>query len=357
MAKKKQGMFSGRTARSMEKPKNAYGYLKIPNDVNVFKPEGGTEVIFDIIPYPVNDAAHMDNRKYEDDAQVGNFWWKRPVKVHKNVGPEEVAIVCPTTIGKKCPICEYGSQRRKAGDEWDDIKDIFPKDRTIFLVSIVDASECEVDYPSGDVYLMDVSYHTFTKYLLEEVDRAIDNDNFPDPYDGMSLKVFFRTKKIGKNPFTEAGKIDFVSREEQYTEEFMGTLPSLDDALVIKNYKEISALYFGMEDLEEDDVDKDEIIDEVEEVPERKKKTTSRKTPRTPEKKEPVAEEEQSEPEPKPTPKPTPRKKKEEEPTRTASTQTCPVKLKFGVDFDQYNECDNCKVWDDCKEAFAATQK
>ena len=346
MAKKKAGMFSGRTARSMEKPKNAYGYLKIPNEMNVFKPEGGTEVIFDILPYPVTDDHHLDNQKYEDDARVGDFWWKRPVKVHRNVGPEEISIICPTTIGKKCPICEYGSQRRKAGDDWDEIKEIFPKDRTIFLISIVDATECEIDYPAGDILLMDQSYHTFTKYLLEEVDRSIDNDNFPDPYDGLSLKVYFREKKIGKQSFCEAGKIDFEPRESQFDEELINGLPSLDDAMVIKDYKEIQALYFGMEDLDDSEVDNQELEEEAPPA-KREKKTTSRSTPRAKKmetKKEPEAEEE-------PAKKPTP---KEKEPVPKRSTaKKCPIGVNFGEDFDQYKECDTCKIWDDCKEAHA----
>lgn len=350
MAKKKDGMFSGRTARSMEKPKNAYGYLKIPNELNVFKPEGSTEVVFDILPYPVTDENHMDNRKYEDDAQAGNFWWKRPVKVHKNVGPEDISIICPTTIGKKCPICEEGARLRKAGKEWDDIKDIFPKDRTLFLISMIDGSECEIDYPTGDLFLMDQSYHTFTKYLLEEVDRAIDNDNFPDPYDGLSLRVFFRSKKIGKNAFCEAGKIDFEERETQYDEEFITGLPSLDDTMVIKDYKEIEALFFGMEELDDGDTDKEELADE-EPAPKREKKST-RSTPRsTPKKKEEPEEEK------KPTPKakkPTPKKKEE----AVEEEVVCPIEgLTFGKDHDQYNECDTCKIWDDCKEAFAEISK
>jgi hypothetical protein len=341
MAKKKQGMFAGRTARSMEKPKNAYGYLKIPNELNVFKTEASTEVVFDILPYPVTDKNHMDNRKYEDDAQEGNFWWKRPIKVHKNVGPEDTTIICPTTIGQKCPICEHGSQRRKAGDEWEEIKDIFPKDRTIFLICIVDASECEIDYPVGEVFLLDQSYHTFTKYLLEEVDRAIDNDNFPDPYDGLSLRVFWRGKKIGKNNFNEAGKIDFEEREVQYEEDFVNQLPSLDDTLIILDYKEIQALYFGMEDLDDTDVDKEQLEEETTSAPKREKKTTSsRSTPRNT-KKETTSEK-----------KPTPKKKETPSPDKKSETPTCPVEgLTFATDFDQYNECDTCEIWDACKEA------
>ena len=79
MAKKKEGMFSGRTRRSMEKPRSSYGYLKVPEDVNVFKAEGDSEIIFDIVPYTVSDPNHIDNKKYDDDAIVGNPWWKRPM--------------------------------------------------------------------------------------------------------------------------------------------------------------------------------------------------------------------------------------------------------------------------------------
>ena len=73
MAKKKSSMFGGRTARSMEKSKNAYGYLKLPENISMFKPEGGTEIIIDILPYPVTDSEHMDNKKYADDAVVGDI--------------------------------------------------------------------------------------------------------------------------------------------------------------------------------------------------------------------------------------------------------------------------------------------
>ena len=45
---------------------------------------------------------------------------------------------------------------------------------------------------------------------------------------------------------------------------------------------------------------------------------------------------------------------KKDDPAPEAVTSKCPVDLVFGVDFDKYNECDTCKVWDNCKEANSA---
>lgn len=349
MAKRKSGMFSGRTSRSMELPKSSYGYLKIPEDINVFKPEGNTDVIFDILPYRVTDPAHLDGKKYAEDAVQGELWWKRPLKTHRIQG-EDITVVCPTTFGKKCPICEDFNRLRKAKEEWENIKDLQPKDRTIFIICIIDASECDVDYPVGSICIMDQSYHLFTKYLHEETDRHVDYDNFPDPYDGLSLKVYFREKKLGKkNSFIEAGKIDFIEREEQYDEEFLDTLPKLDDIIEVKDYKEIQALYAGMSDMDEDDIDDKEL---EEDSPRREKKTlarpSTRKAPRRTEDKEED-----------PTERPLrTRPRKEEESTGEESTrrapraQKCPYDHIFGEDFDQYKDCDDCKLWDDCKEKY-----
>ena len=406
MAKKKSSMFSGRTARSMEKSRSNYGYLKLPEDVNVFKPEGSTEVVFDIVPYRVSDPNHMDNKKHAEDAVAGELWWKRPLKVHRDVGPEGVSVICPTTIGERCPICEYGSKRRKEGAEWDELKDIFPKDRTLFLIVPVDAQECDVDYTEGEVHVMEQSDHTFTNFLLEEVNRDVDNDNFPDPYDGLSIQVYWRNKKIGKNKFAEASKIDFVSRDEQYDDDFLETLPCLDDILTIKSYKELEALYFGMEDMDGEDVDEEELEDEP---PRRQRKTASRRTEResssrSRREKSPPREEEEEEPEEeeeeKPTRRRTPPAKKrsrtepeeepeeegeepEEKPKRPskparkapsrapreepeddaedASTEKpkrgskvkeeCPYGHEFGTDNDEFDDCDKCKVWQNCRES------
>lgn len=397
----------------MEKSKNDYGYLKLVDSINVFKPEGGTETVFDIVPYYVTDKAHMDNKKYADDAVVGDPWWKRPVKVHKDVGPDGVSVVCPTTFGKPCPLCEYGSKRRKDGAEWDELKEIFPKDRTIYLIVPVDVSECDVTYTEGEVHVMDQSDYVFLDFLMEEIGRDLDNENFPDPYNGLSLQIYWRAKKIGKKgKFAEASKIDFVDRDQQYDDKFMDSLPSLDEMLKVHSYKELEALYFRMEGMDDEITDADDDLED--EKPVRKRKTASRSTSRTsrpsrkaadkepeddPEEENPTRRKRRTEPEPEEDPeeeKPTRRKRRtdpepeeepeEKKPTRrrrpvakgpeleeepeedpevepepeeekprrrkpaAKKTGKCPFGHEFGVDTDGFEDCDRCKVWDDCKD-------
>jgi hypothetical protein len=349
MAKKRENMFKGRTRRSMEKPKNNYGYLKLPEEINMFKPEGNTEVVFDIIPYVVSDPEHLDNKKYSEDAVVGDMWWKRPIKVHRDVG-ESVAI-CPTTFGKRCPICEYASRKRKEGMEWEELKEIYPKNRSLFLIVLRDAGDCEVDYEEGEVHIMDQSDFLFLQNLDDEIQRDIDNEGFPDPFDGLSLRVYWKGKKLGKNKYAEATKIDFEQREEQYDEDFLKDMPCLDDILIVHDYKELQALYFGMEGMDDDDPEDDDDLEIPEDDPKPAKR--SRKTTKPDPEPEEDEEEEEEEEEPpvkrqRKTTKPTPKKKKEKP---SAKKLECPVGLRFGKDFDEYEECDTCKIYDDCMEA------
>jgi len=394
MAKKKTNRFRGRTSRSMERSTTDYGYLNLPENVNVFKAEGGTEVIFDILPYIVTDENHIDHKKYEEDAVVGELWWKRPLKIHRDVGPDNISAVCPTTFGNKCPICEHGSQRRKEGAEWeDDLEFIFPKNRTLFYVVPVDVSECEMDYKEGEAHVFDMSDHNFLKILDEDVKRDIDFEGFPDHEDGLSLKVYFRAKKLGKNKYAEASKIDFQDREDQYDDAFVDELPSLDSMLKVFSYKELKAMWFGMEDLDDEDTDTQELVEE--ETPTRRRKTTATRTSR---RSEPKPE---SEPEPdgitadelaelprralnklarandiKPTdysvdevealreevatvleiklpeaePEPEPTQPQSNPASRRTKKEKCPHGLRFGIDTDSDDACDTCKLWDDCSE-------
>jgi hypothetical protein len=328
----------------------------------------------------------MDHVKYEEDAVQGELWWKRPIKVHRDVGPDSMQVICPTTVGLKCPICNHGAKRRKEGAEWDELKEIFPKDRTLFYIVPVDAQDCEVDYEEGTAHILDQSDHLFLEFLDEEVKRDIDNEDFPNPYDGLSLRVYFRSRKLGKQKFAETSKIDFEERDEQYDDEFLDSLPSLDDVLIVKDYKELEALYFGMEGMDDEDLD-DEELEEEEEVPrKRSRKPASRKpSRRKPVRDEDPEEEEDEEPEEeeeppkrtrktarKPAGRKTSRKPKEEEEepedvdeepeeeekprrrSRRASHKTegeCPYGHVFGEDNNQFDDCDVCNVWEDCKDA------
>ena len=396
-------MFGGRTRRSMEKVRNDFGYLKVPSDVNVFKAEGGTEVVFDIVPYIVTDERHIDNKKYADDAVVGSPWWKRPLKVHKNVGPDEIKVVCPTTFGKKCPICEYGTKRRKEGADWDELKEIFPQDRSLFAIVPIDTEECEVTYEAGEVHLFDFVDYYFLQTLIEEVSRDVDFEEFPNPYAGFSLQIRFKAEKFGKANYASVSRIDIVERDEQYDEAFLKTIPQLDDLIKLHTYKELEAMYFGQEDLADIEEDEEELEEEkparserrkkavrkpvkeeveedeedeeeeepVKKTPARKKKPARKPDPEpeededeeVEEDEEELEDEEEEEPVKKAPAKKAPAKKapvkKNSEPAeeenaarsaRGAKKERCPFSHRFGVDTDKFDDCDDCVLWDSCTD-------
>jgi hypothetical protein len=371
MTKQKEGMFSGRARRSMEKPAISYGYLNVPDDVDVFKPEGDTEVVFDIIPYIVSDPNHMDNKKYDSDAVVGEPWWKRPLKIHRNVGSDTQSIICPTTIGKKCPICEYFTKKRREGEDWDDIRDYMPSKRSLYVIIPVDVDDCEVDYEVDKIHIMEQPDFYFAKALDAALDKDITAENFADPEMGLSLRVYFRKNKIGfgKIEFAEAVKVDFEDRgDNQYTDNIVDESPDLDAMMKILPYKEIDALFYGMENL--DDVDYDEKPLEEDEATPRKERT--RKTARsiqertfTRKRTKATKTEEEDEPErEKESPrlsrsttnntstrsrKPKERSKPPKNPEEDTDFE-CSYGHIFGEDTDEYDDCDKCNIWEACKD-------
>ena len=402
MAKKrKEGMFTGKARKSMDKPQSTYGYLSIPEDVEIFKPEPDTEVVFDIIPYIVTDPNHLDNKVHEDVAVQGDPHWKRPLKVHKNVGPDNLSIICPTTVGKNCPICEYFTTRKRAGDDWDDIRKMLPSYRHLYAIILTDAQDCEVDYKEDQIYVMEQPDHYFGKALQSALDKDITAENFADPENGLSLQVDFRAGQFGKIEFAEAIKVRFLEREDEYLDTIIDDAPDLDSMMKILPYKEIDALFFGMENMDDEDMENEELEDESsrrrsrergtnrrsnsdyrsrhrgrrkeeapEEEPEEEEKKPSRSRSRkTTRKKEsepinPPEEEvddtdsdpEEEEPSQKSKRSRKTKESEEGDPVKTSRSRKlpkdkCPFGHRFGVDHDQFEDCDKCKIWEDCKEA------
>ena len=72
-------------------------------------------VFLDIIPYEVTDEKHLDRYDPEERAVPGALWYKRPFKVHRDVGADDQTVVCRGSIKKKCPICEYVAEKFERG--------------------------------------------------------------------------------------------------------------------------------------------------------------------------------------------------------------------------------------------------
>ncbi|HDY89549.1 MAG TPA: hypothetical protein ENH82_15740 [bacterium] len=336
MAKKKRTSFQGRIGRNIEKKKSekkGTRYLSLPSGVEQFKPEKGS-IKFDIMPYLVTDEHHLDRDDENGDAVVGDIWWKRPFKVHKGVGVDGDTVVCPKTIGKPCPICEHGKKLNDDGEEWDDIKEIFAKDRSLYIIIPIDASNFDEEYEEKP-YVFDMSYHLFEKQLDEELGVDEENEVFPNLEGGKTLDVRFREKKFGKISFYETAVIKFEDREQDYEDDYVDEMPNLDEMLTILSYDQLKTMFFEQGDPDEEETQEFEEVKEEETTKPARKPKTITKTNQEPEPEEEVEEE------------------KTKPIRKTASKESknkCPHGHVYGQDGNEKDECGDCELWDDCMD-------
>lgn len=228
-----------------------YGYLNLPKNIRVFKEEPGSRVSLDILPYTVTDPKHMDKNVDLGIATVGEQWYKKPYKVHRGIGANKETFVCLTTFGKKCPICEHRAKRVKDGDaEDDELKALKPSLRNLYVVVPLNSKDYE-----KKPHIWDISQYLFQDKLNEELEEDDTNAVFPDPDEGLTLKIRFSEEQFGKNKYAATSRIDFEEREKPYKEKDLKDVPNLDEILQVLTYNELEAKFFEYEteDEEEDE--------------------------------------------------------------------------------------------------------
>lgn len=264
MSKKKKSRFGSNVSRTAEREKNkskGFSYLNLPKGLEMYKEPFG-EVVLDIIPYTVTDTRHPDYFEGDSDSAVsGELWYRRPIQVHRNIGADKETVVCPKTIGKKCPICEEKDKQYKDGVASEDVigKTSF---RSLYFV----VPKKHKDYEE-EPYVWDISQYCFGDELNETLEEDPGDANFPELDGGKTLKIKFAKKKFGTNDFAFAKRINFLKRKKAYPESIMEGLPSLDDIFTVRSYKDLQHLFFEMDD--EDDV---EVIEDTTSSKKRKKK-------------------------------------------------------------------------------------
>ena len=392
MAKKKKSSFKGKVGRNVDKQESAassYGYLNLPQGVSMFKEEGDTRSNLDILPYIVSDERHMDRDEELDIAVPGGLWYKKPYKVHRNIGPGNDSVVCPTTWGKKCPICEYRQKLFKEGAEQDVTKALKASLRNLYVVIPIGHKKLE-EKP----HIWDISQYLFQNLLNKELNEDEEYETFPDLEEGWTLKVRFDSVSLGSNKFAETSRIDFKERDEAYEEDILEDIPDLDKVLQVHSYAELEKMLFQYEDPDEDDGEEKETrkykdADDEDEKPRRSSRKKKDADPEDEEDEKPTRrstrkkKDEEEEPEEDEKPRRSSRKKKEEDtghshdddadpdedededekPTRStrssrgSSKNKCPEGYKFGVDTEDYDECDECELWEACIKAKEKNEK
>ncbi len=355
--------------------KSTYGYLSLPKGVKMFKEEPSSRVKLDIIPYMVTANNHPDKNEKIGRAVPNSIWYKRPFKIHRSVGVKNDTIVCPTSVGKRCPICDYRAKRLKEGAEKSETDAMKASGRNLYVVIPLDSKKYDVK-----MHVWDISQAMFQDYLDTELQENPEYGDFPSLEDGRSLSIRFVAKTLGKGkPFAETNKLDFKDREEQYSEEILEEVPNLDELLIILPPDEIETKFFELEDeptADADDEDEDEDEpeekpiarhkkqlkpepeedeDEPEEKPIRRKKPEPEKSApvrKTKPSRKPEPEDDEDEDEDEDEPEEKPIRKNKPEPPKHDHGKTgknvCPFGHRFGKDVEKFDDCDNCEKWDAC---------
>lgn len=312
MAKKKKSMFAGRVNRSAKKKqknKGTYGYLQLPKGVSVFKAVVHKTFDFDIIPYIVTDEKHLDRDDDRGDAQPGDPWFKKPFKIHRNVGSENKMMVCLSTIGKKCPICEHQAKRFKEGAPKEETSAMRASLRNLYIIVPKNSKKYKEEY-----HLWDIADTNFQELLDEECENNEAHEVFADLEGGKTISCRFGEGKVAKNKFPKASRIDFEDRDQDYSMDVLEEVPKLDEILKILPYKALEAMFFEIDDDDDEDTDKRKFKDaDKDDTPSRKKKTTGKKH-------------------------------------HGKSKKKCPEGYKFGKDNEKHKVCGDCELWDVCSE-------
>lgn len=405
----RRGAFRGKVSHNASQQRSKatnYGHLVLPRGVNMFKEEPGGRIALDVLPYFVTDQHHPDRDDEREIAVPGSLWYRRPYKLHRSIGVNNTSVVCPSSVGKKCPICAHRAEQLAAGAKWDDeaIRAMRPSDRSLYYVVPRNSSKHE-----EKAYIWDIANFLFQDALNNELEENEEFGDFPDPEIGLTLHIRFSEEKFASNSFAKTSRIDFKARDYKYDEEkIIRPLGSLDDVLDIKDYKEVYRLFFETgdgdadEDVASDEDDAADDDDAEDDQPATRSVYRARTEPtaqaarlqrRTPEP-EPDEEEEDDEPpfdrddeeeedEPPPA-RERPRRPVAEpaKPARTASPTVqrgavpsakapakppktppakpkgeCPHGYRFGTDVDTKDECEDCEVWNECMEARDTTPR
>ncbi len=102
--KTKKARFGSKSRDWRNTANKGSNYLNaLPEGIELFKPKGGKKYKFDILPYIVkNPSLHPAQEAINDDG----LFWCLPYKLHKNVGPNDLLVVCPGSVGRACCMCE-----------------------------------------------------------------------------------------------------------------------------------------------------------------------------------------------------------------------------------------------------------
>ena len=374
------------------KSSNRIQAMNFDKDTTFWKPVKNKNHI-SILPFTITSKNNMVVRSR--DAEVGDEDYVLELWVHRFVGDAKADLLCPKKhLGKPCPICEQKDIYMERGMKTEAGK-CNPSQRAYY--NIVNENDRE-----KGVMIFQESWKNFQDELSNDAGDTDDGElvDYWDFKNGNSIKFRAEEKTFNKNKYFEYRSFKFIKREDPLPKSLKDSIINLDECMVFKSYDEIKALFYG-EDVDVDDVNKDEEEEEEEEDTPKSHKKASKKVEEEEEEEEEeddddededeVEEEEEEEEKPKKSSKkakkveedededekPKKGKKKSEEVSDddvpfeedstleaakkagkkdSAKSSECPHGHVFGKDTDKFDECDDCKKYESCYKAKRASK-
>lgn len=306
-------------------------WFSVPDGVEMYSvQEGKKKNLIDIMPYIVQTKNNPETVKGDPDYLLA-LW------VHRGIGVKKEDIVCLKQYGKPCPICE--EVERLKDDDADGnkklIDDIKGKRRALYNV---------IDLKDGNKHkLFETSHYKFERKLLVEAEDSEDGTIiFADLEEGFSVRIKGIADTFNGNEFISLDSVDLEEREEQYEEDIINEMISLDTLVEVLSYDQIEKIFFQAPD-EDDEREEDS---PEEEEPKRKSKKSIQKSGKKSKSMdedddEPASEDEEDE---------EVEKKSKHSSKKKSNKSKCPSGHSFGEDCDEYADCDDCDLWDECSD-------
>lgn len=312
-------------------------YFETPEGVNVWQTKpgkaDGIDYGFDIVPFIVGTKYPTNgyNINEGDLAYVLDVW------VHFKVGPMNKPVPCPLkNYGLPCPICEsrvdiLNERGQMDKDLYKKFKKensyLFPSRRVMYNVIVRNDEKEE----KKGIQIYEISHFFMEKKLQEAAKKPRGGGliPYPDPDEGKTIWINFSLS--GEDTWS-VGVPQFEDRNYIITDEEIEAAYQLDELLVSYEYDEIVELMA---------IKNSHVVEtEPEQEPEQPLIIGRRR------KLEQEVHEESKEAD----------NNVNTETGEVFTKDKCPYDAVFGVNYDEYTECDNCKVSDDClakKEADA----
>jgi len=216
-------------------------------EIPLYKDNGKGEHWIDIISYFAGKNDPITSKGLE--THTCEYYY------HRNIGPNDDPYLCRIEMGLKgCPVCEDRNILRKAGEDDDIWKQLFPKTRNLYNIVVRDGGKEE----KKGVQVYDISYHYMEKYLQALAKKPVRPgrtkiDPFiPFAHPELGKTIYYKIEPAkGKEDFANYLGHNFEDRDYTISKKILNSLFVLDELLYIPTYDEVYEAYWFDKDNKE----------------------------------------------------------------------------------------------------------